>query len=394
MKNQLQACLYNLDPTQSEELASQISAINFVRFVGEASTPDVLLQLVDAGSINLVCFHMDPDPAPILRLIDTLAEAHPDLATLAFGHDTDPNAIIAPIRAGCDQFVCEPIDHADLTAAIHRVATKRLLSRAKSRCVCIVGASGGAGATTLSCSLALEIAKLSTRETALVDLDRQFGDVATFFDCDPNYTMFDLAQSDGVVDRRVLLDVLTQLPGDLALLARPKSWEHAQFVTADMIQHTLDLLLTTHENIVVDLPRHLDAPVFAALGRADIVLIVCQLLVPSIRNAHRYQEALLEAGIPTDRLEIVVNRADSGGGRITIKDVEELTKKQVFATVPNDYQFVARSLDYGRPIPSQDESNPVRKAMRSIANKVVNGGGSDEGQKRPSRGLLRRFLSC
>ena len=127
MSGTLQVCLYNVEPEASQELRDKINSLNYVRVIAEVGTPDGLAETLRSGGTNLVFFHLDPDPAKILEAIDHVSQRYPELAMIAASHDARPDAILAPIRAGCDQFVCEPIDDSELAAAVSRVASKRLL---------------------------------------------------------------------------------------------------------------------------------------------------------------------------------------------------------------------------------------------------------------------------
>ena len=306
MSDFLHACLYNTDPRTSAELNGAIAGLNFVRIKAEVASPDELSDALQQGGINLVFFHLDPEPGPILEVIEQVSMRFSDVALIAVSHQTDPTAILAPMRAGCDQFVCEPIDAEDLAAAVGRVASKRLMAQPKSRCICVTGASGGAGTTSIACNLALEIGQLTERECALVDLDFAFGDVALNFDCDPQYTLHDLAVAGSDLDEAILASTLTKVPPNVALLARPKQIESVTggpTITPDTVHRVLELLMAGFENIVVDVPRDLNPSSATALELADKILVVCQLLVPSIRNARRYLDVLAARSIPPERIE-------------------------------------------------------------------------------------------
>ncbi len=394
MSNLLHVCVYNTEPEASKTLQTQICSLNFVRLVGEVGNSDELAQLLHRATVNLVFFHLDPDPEPVVEVIDHVSTKYPELALIAVSHKHGPDAILAPMRAGCDQFVCEPIDHNDLANAVARVASRRLLSNTKSRCICVAGASGGAGATSIACNLALEIGNLVDRECALVDLDLQFGDVALNFDCEPRYSIHDLAESGNELDRSVLATTVTSLPCKVALLSRPETIEQCEAITPEVIHRVLELLTVVYENVVVDLPGHFDAQTIAAMGQADLILIVCQLTVPSLRNAKRLMDVLTRMGVPEERIEVVVNRSDGRAGRITEKHVEETMKKPVFATIPNDYQFVARSIDFGRPIAALDRNSPVRAAIRKVARKIVAEPGARKVEEKAERkSLFSRLLA-
>lgn len=394
MNSTIQACIFNANPEAGDSLRESVCAINFVRLLGEVSDAEGLAALLANAHPNLIFFQLDPDPPAVIAIVDEVSVRYPEMAMIAVGRNTDPESILAPIRAGCDQFVCWPIDPDDLATAVSRVAAKRLLSRSANQCTCITAASGGVGVTSLACNLALEIGQITDKPCALVDLDFQFGDLALLLDCDPKYTVYHLADSGVQFDRTVIESVVSKFTGtNVVLLPRPEKIEQADGISPDTVHRAIDLLKNIYEFTVVDVPRRLDPCTYAALGQADKVLIVSQLTVPSIRNATRYLEALVRAGIPEDRLEIVVNRADSSGGRVTTKDIEESIKKPVFGIVPNDYHYVSRSLDFGRPLAVTDRSSPVKGAISKIARSLVGEAARPTCGPTSRKGFLSRLLS-
>ncbi len=394
MSNLLHVCIYNTEPESSKILGTQVSGLNFVRIIAEVGNPEELAKALHESTVNLIFFHLDPNPAAVVEVIDHISTKYPELALIAVSHETAPEAILAPMRAGCDQFVCEPIDPADLANAVARVASRRLFSTTKSRCICVIGSSGGAGTTSIACNLALEIGNLVERDCALVDLDLQFGDVALNFDCEPPYSIYDLAETGAELDRSVLSTTVTTLPCKVALLSRPDAIEQNEAITPEVIHRVLELLTVVYENVVVDLPGRFDVQTIAAMGQADLILIVCQLVVPSLRNAKRLFDTLTRMGVPAERIEFVVNRSDGRSGRITEQDVVETVKKPVFATIPNDYQFVARSIDFGRPIAALDRNSPVRAAIRQMARRIIVDPAAKEPEKKEEKkGLFSRLLS-
>ena len=393
MSNLLHVCIYNTELESSKSLQTQVTALNFVRLVAEVGNAEALAKTLHQTTVNLIFFHLDPDAEAVMEVIDHVSTKYPELALIAVSHQTDPEAILAPMRAGCDQFVCEPIDHNDLANAVARVASRRLLSNTKSRCICVVGSSGGAGTTSIACNLALEIGNLADRDCALVDLDLQFGDVALNFDCEPRYTIYDLAESGNELDRSILATTVTTLPCKVALLSRPETIEQHEAITPEVIHRVVELMALVYENVVIDVPGRFDVQTIAAMGQADLILIVCQLQVPSLRNAKRFFETLTRMGVPEERIEVVINRSDGKSGRLTERDVEETLKKPVFAIIPNDYQFVARSIDFGRPIAALDRNSPVRAAIRKMARKIVTGPAVKPPEKEARKGLFSRLLS-
>jgi Flp pilus assembly CpaE family ATPase len=89
----------------------------------------------------------------------------------------------------------------------------------------------------------------------------------------------------------------------------------------------------------------------------------------------------------------VVNRSDGRSGRLTVREFEEAVKKPVYACIPNDYQFVARSIDLGKPVAALDHSSPVRTAIRRMARKATSGDYKETPEKDERRGLFARLLA-
>lgn len=396
MKRSLRLCLYNTEPGSSRALREALGGLNYVHLEVEVSTSQELAHALSATEIGLVFFHLDPDAAAVIELIDKVATERPDLALMAASDNRDPNIILSAMRAGCAQFVCEPIEPADLASAVWRAAAQHLGALGKTRVISVFGASGGAGVTTIACNLAMEIGDLTETQCALADMDFQFGNVATNFDCIPKYTILDLAEAGDNLDQDLLSAAVVDLPCRVSVLARPPLPEQLDAMSPEVIDRAIHLLTTAYENVIIDLPRLLDAHTFTALERTDTVLLVCQLSVVSIRNARRALEALLRTGIPEHKIEVILNRFDGKSGCVAQADLERTLKKSIYAAIPNNYRLVTQSLDLGRPLASLDGKNPVRVAMRELAEKLLaasEANPADSSGGKNSKGVLRRLFS-
>lgn len=375
------AALFSTDTTSPGRLRKQLNSGTSLKCVREVSSAAELAALIRARKVNLVVFHLDPDPGPVLEIVDQVSISHPGLALVALSRQTAPHNIMSAMRAGCDQFLCEPVDPVELASVLQRLAVKGQLRYKAGRCVCVTNASGGSGSTSIACSLAIMISRLTNTQCALVDLDLQFGTVAVTFDAEPEYTLYDLAreQADGELDRWVVEAAMMALPCKVSILPRPETIKEQRAITPEAIGRALDLLTGAYENVIVDLPRSIDGRSVAALERADLVLVVCELLVPSVGNARRYLDLVAEAGVLRENVEFVVNRCDGTNGLVTVEGVEEAIQKPVYARVPSDFRRVSEFLNLGQPAATLDENNPISAAIQALAQKIMNAKVSDEG---------------
>jgi pilus assembly protein CpaE len=321
--------------------------------------------------VDMVLVNLDPDVEHSLDLVQLVTQLAPPMGILGISQRSDPGTIIQAMRAGCNQFVQSPIEIEDLSTAIQRIQASRQSLSHKSKRVCVVGASGGVGATTVACNLALEMTQVIKQPCALVDLNLEFGDVACAFDCKPKFTLADLCRNGEDLDRTMVEAGMHQLPCNVHVLPRPDKITEAHEVAPEAVERLLDLLQTAYASVVLDVPRMFSFFSSAAVGHADLILIIAQLSVPSIRNARRAYDLLLNVGAREDQVQIVLNRFKADHERISSHDVEKHFGRPVFAKIPNDYRRVMAALDLGRPILTNAPTSPARVAIQEMARKCA-----------------------
>jgi pilus assembly protein CpaE len=89
-----------------------------------------------------------------------------------------------------------------------------------------------------------------------------------------------------------------------------------------------------------------------ALRMSNLVLLVAQLELSSLRNVVRLTHSLSMEGDLGDKLRVVVNRAGSEilEDGITVKKAEEVIGKPIFWQVPNDAKAMIGSRVAGQPL--------------------------------------------
>lgn len=383
--------LFDAKPNRDQPFRQPFEQVSNLAIVGEISQAEELLEWVRQEAIDLVAVQLDHDSAQALRVIEQINRINPRCGILGVSKSTDPYAIITAMRAGCGQFVCEPIDPEDLKGAVDRLRMTRFTHGGPSKRICVVGSAGGAGATTLACNLALEFAHLSQKTCALVDLNIEFGDVACNFDSTPKFTLADVCRDGTDIDQSMVRSALFELPCRVALLARPEKLEDARQVSPENVEKAFRILAAMYPYVLADLPRSFNFFNASVVAQANRVLIVTQLGVPFIRNAMRLLHCMIDMGADGDCIELIVNRTSGQFERITLKDVEASFGKPIFGVVPNDSKCVMAARDLGHPLSADAPSSPARLAIHEIAKKIA-GLENPEGSSPQAKGLLNRFL--
>ncbi|QES49402.1 septum formation initiator [Streptomyces venezuelae] len=154
----------------------------------------------------------------------------------------------------------------------------------------VIGGSGGAGASTLACSLAVSAARSGER-TMLIDGDPFGGglDVLLGGEGAEGLRWPDFAASRGRVAAGALEESLPQLHG-LRLL----SWDRGKRVLVPPAAMCSVLAAARRRGgvVVVDLPRRVDEVAAEALAQLDLVLMVVPVELRSVAAASRVGDAL------------------------------------------------------------------------------------------------------
>lgn len=156
-------------------------------------------------------------------------------------------------------------------------------------------------------------------------------------------------------------------------------------ISAPQIERLIEVVRQSHDFVVLDLERVLDAVAIKALDMADLIIPVMEAMLPFVRDASRLVRALRSLGYGDSKLGLLVNRHQSGS-EISLADIESAVNLKVAHTVPNSFKEVAHAINTGVPLVKDSPSNPVTRALRTIAEELL-------GRPKPARhGWLGRLV--
>lgn len=299
------------------------------------------------------------------------------------------------LRAGVREIVPIGADDNTLFEAITRAgaaATRRQLSSGmaaqrieapRGRVITVMSPKGGAGKTTVSTNLAAQLAAAAPGRVAIVDVDLQFGDVASALGIGPQATVADAARLGHQLDTTALKVFLEPHPSGLYALVGPHFPAEAEEVTASAVGHIIDLLAAEFSYVVVDTAAGLDEYALAAAERSDDLVLVCVTDVPSVRGLRKALDAIDLLGMTKARRHLVLNRADDKVG-LSAADVEATVGIGVEASVPTS-RSIQIAVNQGAPVVQSDPRSAAAKALLGLADRFV------DDPATPAPGRSRRF---
>ena len=250
----------------------------------------------------------------------------------------------------------------------------------KGRIVTIFSPKGGTGKTVTASNLAASMAKHERKQTLLLDLDLQFGDAAIMLGLEPEKTIYDLVVAPGELDSEKLAGYTTRHTSGLDILPAPLRPEDAELVTEAKLARLLEVARESYDVIIVDTSPFFHGPMLATLDRTDELLLVCGLDVPTLKNVRLSLQTLELLAFPTNRIRLVLNRANSKVG-MKPGEVEGALDVKVRFELPSDGK-VPLAVNRGTPLVLADDKADFSRSVRQMAKSLLPEEAVKAGQKR------------
>lgn len=334
--------------------------------VADGATPEVIV--LGAGM-------------PVVDAIQLAASLDRQCPTISVVLVTEPTQALwlEAMRAGVRDVLVPEADSTEIRTVLDRAILAAEVRRKAigagddaspaGRVITVASAKGGTGKTTVATNLAVGLARLNPHTTVVVDLDVQFGDVATALQLIPDYSLVDAVSGPSSHDAMVLKTFLQLHSTGLYALCGPDTPGAADQVTGEQVTRLLDLLAASFEHVVVDTAPGLGEHALAALERATDIVQVCRLDVPSVRALRKELDVLAQLDIAPLTQTIVLNFADQAGG-LSVKDVEATIGAPVDVVLPPS-RTVLVSTNHGVPLLQSDGRNPVSKELHKLISRYV-----------------------
>jgi pilus assembly protein CpaE len=239
----------------------------------------------------------------------------------------------------------------------------------RGRLVTVFSPKGGTGKTVIATNLAAAVAKHEAKKALLLDLDLQFGDAAIMLGIEPEKTIYDLVVAPGELDTEKLAGYVTRHACGLDILPAPLRPEDAELVTEAKLSQLLEVARQSYDIIVVDTSPFFHGPMLATLDRTDELMLVCSLDVPTLKNVRLALQTLELLSFPSERIRLVLNRANSKVG-MKPGEVEGALEFKVRFEIPSD-RAVPIAVNRGNPAVLANAKADFSRAAREMAKGIV-----------------------
>jgi pilus assembly protein CpaE len=283
----------------------------------------------------------------------------------------DPDLILRAMRGGVHEFLVSPPPAFELANAVDRLMRRLPPAQSEREVIAVYSAKGGVGTTTIAINLAHAIARnrLDAR-VAIADMDPAASDLRVFLNLGNAYDVSDVAAKLDRLDADLIDSLLTPIPAGIWALPGPDDPELADQIDSSTTAAIIDRLRAHFAFTILDCEHHLSERTLAAMDAADRIVLVTQLNIAALKSTQKTLGICRRLGYRDEKLAVVINRRQDGD-LLRERDAADVLTREVFFSLPNDYQLTSAALTQGIPIAEVDVNADLSREFSKLAAKLV-----------------------
>lgn len=321
------------------------------------------------SALQKVILILDADCRDI-RFIQKFSSDFDYCKIILIKENPDVDFIVKSVRAGAKEIISSPVIKSELFGAVENTLSQFSVQAHKAdRCkmISVFSNKGGIGKTSIACNLALELAKITKENVALIDLNFQVGDITTFMDLKPSFDISYMLKNLNTLNKDYLLSTMEKYKNtSLYVLADPPYFKQADNISSKQIAKLFEVLKDSFSYIVVDTGASFDEKTVTVLDASDLLFLVTIVNLPALRNCQRCLDLFGKLGYEDDKVQVLVNRFMEND-EISSDDVEKLLKKQIYWKIPNNYFAMMASINKGILLSELNADSNVAQSYRELA---------------------------
>ena len=305
----------------------------------------------------------------VTSAIQRLARLSPQPAVILTGAGIPIALVRAMLKLQRSDILEAPLNPDELA----RAAAPLMRTAEPAACVCwgVMGAVGGAGATTVSVEIGATLAACDNgKRGCLIDLNLADGAAAAYLGVTPNMRLdgADLER----IDAAILDAYCTPVSEGFDLLASPRSPRAFDFATPQAVMRVLEVAAQTYDWLVIDLPRRRNSWTLDIISGCDEILVVSELTVPALVAARELLREI-EEELPDRRTpQVILNRMSGRllGPAPTLREAQKALSREALATITSDWESAAKSVNLGGPILYRQPRSRIVKDVADLIAKL------------------------
>lgn len=345
---------------------------------------------------DVVILELENCSEQILQDIRQFVERHGAKSELfvALRH-ADIQAVKKLVQSGVRDILTLPLSDQDLRIALSATQLRLASSQKKESAVskgsvtAFMSTHANAGASTIAVNFAYQLAAIHKKNTVLVDMDIQFGTVASELDIRSDGNLLEALRNPDRIDSVFLDALITRHASGLNVLSSPGDLSASEYLSPHAVSRLISVLQRDYDHVVINPPLYVNDAVEQMLRLSNPVLLVTQDSLFTLRNLKMIMQRLPLRGVPVSHMEVIHHCLEKSTQVIKRKDLEKLIGNCPLYSVTSNANLSALADNAGKVVSELYHKAQFSRDIGAIASDIVNSeSGATPAQK---KGFLSWF---
>src|ERR1035438_740646 len=144
--------------------------------------------------------------------------------------------------------------------------------------------------------------------------------------------------------------------------------EDIALINEEHLGRVIGLLRASYSHLIFDLSKRFTPTDLTAMRMSDVVVVIAQLELTSLRNVVRMLHTMDKEEGLGDKVKVVMNRVGADDSDITLEKAQETIGKPIYWQVPNDYKSMLGARNAGVPLLTHAPKSKVHQSLVGLAN--------------------------
>ena len=311
---------------------------------------------------------LDIDIPENIQFVREFTRAFQQAGILCLSDQWNAQAASTVVKAGAKGYLIKPFTSEELIAAVDTFGKSGM--GMLSETMTFFSPKGKSGKTTLIANLAMALARKSGQNVAIIDADLQFGDMAVFFNLDPQSTIVEAVRDINFLSPITLNSYFMPIADNVRVLCGTKRPEFAESVSPQAFTDMLSMARSLFRYILIDVPPAFNPISVAAAEASNAVYIVSMISGGfEVKHAKRALDIFKSWPDYEKKVKTIFTRVEPCNHEAQ-RLIENQLEYPVCGIVPNEYLLVSAAANNGRMAVDIKPESPLAQSIDLLASRI------------------------